>query len=206
MQTEPELSAWTAQEISLIQTVELFQLKPIILKKAESRFERLREPISRFCKESNIAFPEATDFTKGQIARGENHKGFPYISYDLPQKFSKTEFYTFRALFWWGHYLGFSLILKGNKLAQYTNNLMTSSSDEIWNKAYYSTSPWEWGLDDGNFKSISKTDPKLIAGDIEESGCLKLFQYYPVNDPGFADLNWEQLGLEAFKAFSSITR
>ncbi len=204
MNTDPELSSWTVQELSLINTVELFRLKPKILKKVEARFEQLRAPISSYCQKSLIEFPEGTDSIKGQIARGENNKGFPYISYDLPQKFSKTEFYTFRSLFWWGHYLGFSLILKGGKLKQYTHRLLGTKSEEKWNSVYYSTSPWEW--DESSFKSVVTTDPQLISSQVEEADCLKLICIYPVNAEGFTHLNWEPIGLQAFKTFSSITQ
>jgi len=176
------------------------------LKKAEARFDSMRTSLSRYCEESGIVFPEGTDLVKGQIARGENHNCFPFVSFDLPQKFSKTEFYTFRALFWWGHYLGFSLILKGERLPQFAKRLAEIQNEEEWSSVYYSTSPWEWEMNDENFKSVSKTDPQIILSQIEEVGVLKLIRIYPVSAEAFADLDWEKLGLRAFKTFSTITR
>jgi hypothetical protein len=166
----------------------------------------MRMPLSRYLEESGIVFPEGTDLIKGQIARGENHNGFPFVSFDLPQKFSKTEFYTFRVLFWWGHYLGFSLILKGERLPQFTKRLAEIQNEEEWNSVYYSTSPWEWEMNDENFKSVSQTDPQEILSQIEKVGVLKLIRIYPVSEEAFADLDWGKLGLQAFKTFSTITR
>jgi len=206
MTAKTELSSWTVQEISLINTVDLFRLKPRIMKKAEARFDSMRTPLTRYCEDSGIEFPEGTDLIKGQIARGENHNGFPFVSFDLPQKFSKTEFYTYRALFWWGHYLGFSLILKGEKLPQFAKRLTEIQNEKEWSSVYYSTSPWEWEMNDENFKSVSKTDPQLMLSQIEEVGILKLIRIYPVSAEKFADLDWEKLGLQAFKTFSTITR
>ena len=111
--SEEKSTHWSRDEWDLINVTEIFRRKPAILKKVESYLEELRTALADELKTHPKSYPPDTDLTKGQIARGENHKGFPFLSLDLPQKFSKTEFFTYRTLFWWGHYLGFSLILKG---------------------------------------------------------------------------------------------
>ncbi|GIS84140.1 MAG: hypothetical protein CM1200mP16_04400 [Nitrospina sp.] len=91
---------------------------------------------------------------KNQIARGENHNGFPYLSLDYPQNFSqKKEMLTMRTLFWWGHYLGFSFILKGEKLSIYLERLIENCHKKSYKNIYVSIAPdpWEWEIIDENF-------------------------------------------------------
>ena len=112
-------SAWSEKELRLVNHIEIFQNKPAILKKVEQRLVTLQKALEQEISLISADLPNGIDLVKNQIARGENHNGFPYLSLDYPQNFTKTEMFTMRTLFWWGHYLGFSLILKGKKLAIY---------------------------------------------------------------------------------------
>ncbi|MFQ5443447.1 MAG: hypothetical protein ACE5EK_02400, partial [Nitrospinales bacterium] len=111
--SESNLEFWSQHEIKMINETEVFLHKPSIMKNAERQLNRLKDSMVEKLAKWEGRYPEGTDLIKGQLARGENHMGFPFLSMDIPQKFSKTEMFTFRTLFWWGHYLGFALILKG---------------------------------------------------------------------------------------------
>ena len=115
---------WSPLEIKLFNTIDVFAHKPAIIKKAEDNLTLLKQTIVKELANGSHPCPPETDTIKGQIVRGENHKGFPFISLDMPQMFSKTQMFTFRTLFWWGHYLIFSLILKQNDLTSIANNLI----------------------------------------------------------------------------------
>ena len=110
--------SWQLKDMEMISHVEVFLNKPAILKKVENRLTNLKDAMAIELLSCAHQLPSGTDIEKGQIARGENHNGFPFLSLDIPQNFSKTEMYTFRTLFWWGHYLGFSMILKGDTLLE----------------------------------------------------------------------------------------
>ena len=202
MKTNGESPAhWSHHEWDLIRVTEIFRHKPSILKKAEGYLEELRSSLAVELKAHPKPYPPETDLTKGQIARGENHKGFPFLSLDLPQKFSKTEFFTFRTLFWWGHYLGFSLILKSPNLDPYINRLKKSRQDAACETIYLSqhTSPWEWEFSGNNFIKVSELSENEIQEIAERLQYLKLIRIFPVTEESFPKLNWEQAGIQSFR-------
>jgi len=201
MKTSQENSAhWSHHEWDLINVTEIFKHKPAILKKAESYFEELRSALAAELKAHPKPFPPDTDLVKGQIARGENHKGFPFLSLDIPQKFSKTEFFTYRTLFWWGHYLGFSLILKGPDLDSYTSRLIKHRQETACENIYLSrhTSPWEWEFGDDYFAKVSKLSENEIQDIAEQLQYLKLMRFFPVSEKSFPELDWTQAGIQSF--------
>ena len=155
-----ESSSWSEKELRLVNHVELFQCKPAILKKVESRFFALQKGLEKEITPLSTNLPKKLDLVKNQIARGENHNGFPYLSLDYPQNFSKTEMFTMRTLFWWGHYLGFSLILKGKKLSMYLERLLQNRHKNSYKGIYVSIAPdpWEWEIIDENFLLVSQLE------------------------------------------------
>ncbi len=202
MKTRQENSAhWSHHEWDLINVTEIFKHKPAILKKAESYLEELRTALAAELKAHPKPYPPDTDLTKGQIARGENHKGFPFLSLDIPQKFSKTEFFTFRTLFWWGHYLGFSLLLKGPDLCIYLNRLQEHRQHSTCDTIYLSqhTSPWEWEFSDTHFAQVSELSKNEIQEIADRLQYLKLMRFFPLSEKSFPGLNWAQAGVQTFR-------
>ena len=147
--------SWCTKDLQLINHVEVFQNKPAILKKVEHRLVQLKEAMIDELIPCAPKLPPGTDIEKGQIARGENHNGFPFLSLDIPQNFSKTHWFTYRTLFWWGHYLGFALILKGEKLKTYFQLLSTFSNEPSFQNVYLSLAPTPWEWRDSFFTHVS---------------------------------------------------
>ena len=102
---------WSDQEFDMINFVDVFHSKPGIMKKAEGLLTELKNSLVKEIPLLDLILPPETDVIKGQIVRGENYKGFPFISLDMPQRFSKTEMFTYRTVFWWGHCLVFSFCM-----------------------------------------------------------------------------------------------
>ncbi len=192
---------FSEKEFELINEVDLFKHKPTIMKKAESKLEALRKALIEELKINPKRYPPETDLVKGQIARGENHKGFPFISLDLPQKFSKTEFFTYRTLFWWGHYLGFSLILKGDRLGEYTEKIIKNQNDQEFSKIHLAKNEnlWEWEWTEDNFTKISVFEPDNIRKFVKNNKYLKLIEVIALNDPLFANMDWREKGINSFR-------
>ena len=207
MKASQENSAdWSQHEWDLINVTEIFKHKPAILKKAESYLEELRSALADELKSHPRPYPPDTDLVKGQIARGENHKGFPFLSLDIPQKFSKTEFFTYRTLFWWGHYLGFSLILKGPDLNTYADRLKEHRQDTSCAHIYLSQheSPWEWEFSEAHFLQVSELSANEIQETADRLQYLKLMQFHPLSEKSFASLNWTQAGLQSFRDLAHL--
>lgn len=197
---------WSSHEIELLNHVEVFLQKPGIMKKAERYLNTLGDAMIRELAHSKISFPPDTKREKVQLTRGENHRGFPYLSLDIPQMFTKTEMFTYRTLFWWGHYLGFSLILKGKDLPRYTDNLLKEQNNSQFKDVYLAATPtpWEWSLTDHNFKKICETSGEELQKTIKTIEHIKLVRFYPVNDASFIELDWVTTGVSAWRDLSKI--
>ena len=195
---------WRPKDLEMISHVEVFQNKPAILKKVESRLTKLKEAMALELLPCVAQLPSGTNIEKGQIARGENHNGFPFLSLDIPQNFSKTEMYTYRTLFWWGHYLGFSLILKGDKLKTYFQRLAENCSEPHFQNIYLShtSTPWEWRLGQQYFIPVS--DQQAWADKSNLLDYMKIMRFHSINDASFKELDWTEAGVKFWRDMSPV--
>ncbi len=201
-----EPSSWSEKEIRLVKHVELFQYKPAILKKAENRFVALQKGLEKEIIPFATNLPKNLDLVKNQIARGENHNGFPFLSLDYPQNFSKTEMFTMRTLFWWGHYIGYSLILKGERLVIYSERLLENCKKEPFQDIFVclAPNPWEWELNEKNYSLVSEVNLGEFQKTILKLGYLKLMRVVTVTDKKFMALNWTQVGVQFWKDLTPV--
>ena len=195
---------WRPKDLEMISHVEVFQNKPAILKKVESRLTKLKEAMALELLPCVAQLPKGTNIEKGQIARGENHNGFPFLSLDIPQNFSKTEMYTYRTLFWWGHYLGFSLILKGDKLKTYFQRLAENCSEPTFQNVYLSqaATPWEWRLGQQYFIPVS--DQQAWADKSNLLDHMKIMRFHSINDTSFKELDWTEAGVKFWRDMTPV--
>ncbi|MFQ5483475.1 MAG: hypothetical protein ACE5ER_12050 [Nitrospinaceae bacterium] len=197
---------WTDVEMRMIHTVDVFLHKPAIMKKAQTRLENLKTALADHLQQSPGACPPQADIEKGQIARGENHKGFPFLSLDLPQLFSKQCFFTFRTLFWWGHYLGFALILKGANLEAWVEGIirrreLNGAAD--LHLALHET-PWEWELEPTRLPRLNNLAAERIREHAAARGYIKLLRVVPVTSSRFTGLDWPDAGLTAYQDINRL--
>ncbi|MBC8286790.1 MAG: hypothetical protein H8E42_04870 [Nitrospinae bacterium] len=195
---------WRPKDLEMISHVEVFQNKPAILKKVESRLTKLKKAMVVELLTCIPQLPPGTNIEKGQIARGENHNGFPFLSLDIPQNFSKTEMFTFRTLFWWGHYLGFSMILKGDKLKTYFQRLSTTCNEPPFQDIYLSLAPtpWEWRLDEKHFSLVG--EQQVWANKANLLDHMKIMRFYSIADESFKELDWTQAGVKFWKDVAPV--
>jgi hypothetical protein len=199
---------WDKKEIRLIKENELFLQKPGIMKKANDNLENLKNKLIDQIANDGRSYPEGTDLIKGQIAKGENHNGFPFMSLDMPQKFSKPEMFTFRTLFWWGHYLGFSLILKGIELSYFGEKISERKDSELLMDTYFATSPnmWEWSRKNEYFRLVSETNADSILQTITDNDYIKLVRFFDLDDSTFDRLDWQLAGSVTFENFMKVIK
>ena len=140
--------------------------------------------------------------------RGENHKGFPFISLDMPQMFSKTQMFTYRTLFWWGHDLIFSLILKQNKpVPLIANKLILAKRPSRMGRYSIGNRAYSLGVGERNqiiLSPFQKLTEKDIRETIETVQYIKLCRFHSLSDPKFPELNWANTGLATWKILSKV--
>jgi len=192
---------WSGLEMQMLATVDVFRHKPGIMKKAEGFLAALKLALVEDLARETHPLPEGIDIRKGQIARGENHNGFPFISLDMPQLFNKNTFFTYRTLFWWGHYLGFSLILKGAPMERAVGRLTgESAAREAGNLLVgLAPTPWEWELHPDHFVPLEACGAERLRRHAETHQYLKLLRCISVTDPSFAHLDWTRTGVDTFR-------
>jgi hypothetical protein len=109
-------------EIALLSNPRLFEQKLRATEKLKGLMEQIRTVLLADIDPHELLAPIGTDFLKGQIAKGENYEGYPYVMLDFPKHFGKESIFTFRTLFWYGHSLIFSMIVAGTYLQTYRRN------------------------------------------------------------------------------------
>ncbi|MGQ9806215.1 MAG: hypothetical protein ACUVRP_09080 [Chlorobiales bacterium] len=109
-------------ELALLSNPHFFEKKLQATQKLKDLMEQIRVALLDEIRPQELLAPSTTDFFKGQIAKGENYEGYPYVMLDFPKQFSKESIFTFRTLFWYGHSLIFSIILAGAHLQAYRQN------------------------------------------------------------------------------------
>ena len=197
---------WSPLEVKLLNTVDIFLQKPAIMKKAEANLTALKQEVIKTLSQAPHPCPPESDIVKGQIVRGENHKGFPFISLDMPQMFSKSQMFTYRTLFWWGHDLIFSLILKQENQAPLIEKLIQLKEHPDWKDIQLAIgpTPWEWKKDTNNFIPLFGTSDIKIRNTINSVKYIKLCRFYSLSSSKFSKLNWTDAGLATWKTLSRI--
>ena len=199
-------ASWSPLEVKLLNTVDIFLYKPAIMKKAEANLTALKQELIKTLSQAPHPCPPESDIVKGQIVRGENHKGFPFISLDMPQMFSKSQMFTYRTLFWWGHDLIFSLILKQENQAPLIEKLIQLKEHPDWKDIQLAIgpTPWEWKKDTKNFIPLFGTSDLKIKNTINSVKYIKLCRFYSLSSSEFSKLNWADAGLATWKTLSRI--
>ena len=197
---------WSPLEVKLLNTVDIFRHKPAIMKKAEANLTALKQEIIKTLSQAPHPCPPESDIVKGQIVRGENHKGFPFISLDMPQMFSKSKMFTYRTLFWWGHDLIFSLILKQDNQDPLIEKLIQLKEHPEWEdiQLAIALTPWEWEKDMNNFIPLFGTSDIKIRDTINSVKYIKICRFYSLASSEFPKLNWADAGLATWKTLSKI--
>ncbi len=200
-----ESKDWDVRDLKLINHVEIFQKKPAILKKVENRLIKLKEAMSEELLSCTNLLPPGTETKKNQIVRGENHNGFPFISLDIPQNFSKTTMFTYRILFWWGHYLGFSLILKGERLKTYFQKLSVHRKEPSFQDVYLSLAPTPWEWRENYFVPVFSIAQQEWSEKTSLLDHMKILRFYSMSDETFKELDWTQAGLKFWRDISPVS-
>jgi len=197
---------WSPFEVKLLNTVDIFLHKPAIMKKAEANLTALKQEVIKTLSQAPHPCPPESDIVKGQIVRGENHKGFPFISLDMPQMFSKSQMFTYRTLFWWGHNLIFSLILKQDNQDPLIEKLIQLKEHPEWEdiQLAIALTPWEWEKDMNNFIPLFGTSDIKIRDTINSVKYIKICRFYSLASSEFPKLNWADAGLATWKTLSKI--
>ncbi len=133
------------EELALLSNPRFFEQKLQATEKLKRLMEEIRLALLEEIRPEELLAPSTTDFLKGQIAKGENYEGYPYVMLDFPKQFGKESIFTCRTLFWYGHALIFSVILAGEHLETYRGNFERHYERLCEARLYFGIDDvWDW--------------------------------------------------------------
>lgn len=203
--TDPPLS-FTPDERSLIKDISFFRAKVVIGKKIKETLVTLHEALKEEIALSSFLAPEGVDLQTGQFVKGEHLQDFPYQYLDFPKLFSHTEKFTFRSLFWWGHYFVFAFILEGAYLDQYKKNLITSYGNlaDRGLSISLAPTPWEWRNHPELLLEIRSDNKETVLEAVSARPWLKIQRIIDFDHPLFEEGRLLDAGRETFRLMKAI--
>jgi len=142
------VDTFSTDEVEFLKQAALFTWKEQITRKIKRILEALHEELAARLDPSALLAPEGMDFTRWQVVRGERYHDQPYAYLDFPQFFRRDTKFTYRSMFWWGTGFIFAMILEGDALDRYRENLL-HSYPRLADRGLalsLADSPWEWAL------------------------------------------------------------
>lgn len=197
---------FTPHERDLIQDNQFFKTKVIITQKVKELLHKLQVALKEDLVSSDLLMPEGADTQIGQFVKGEHLLGFPYLYLDFPKYFTKTDKFTFRTLFWWGHYFVFAWILEGTYLDQYKKNIL-SVYDRLADQGLYllmTETPWEWRKGSDYLLEIRTDNQKEVTTALESRHFLKIHSFIDFHSPQLIQCDIVEEGRKAFRAMKPI--
>ena len=153
--------------------IDFLLTKHMILEKVKDMFSEIREQLNQ--PFHNIPFD-----SPGKISKGENYRQLPYLVLDYPADFNSEHIFTFRTMFWWGHFFSATLHLQGDYLLKYRatveKNLVRLLDKDIF--LAIGTSPWEYHYSKDNYARLTIDHQSHIS----TCAFLKLSQKYELTD------------------------
>lgn len=149
--------SFSDKELDFIQQTDLLLTKRIVTQKLYRAFGELQKSLTIITEKHQNKLPEALRIQEAKISRGENYKGLPYIVLDYPRLFQQSDIFTYRTLFWWGHYYSCTLHLQGSYLQQYQHTLV-QNLDNLKESGFYVSigqKPWEHHFEPNNYQLLS---------------------------------------------------
>jgi hypothetical protein len=178
----PELY-FSPDEIRLIHDHRIFDIKSEIVSKITILFSGIEEEIRKDLELVSFDFPENSLIRAGKISKGENYLNCPYLVLDYPRLFSKADIFSFRTIFWWGHYLSNAFIIGGRSYHQYISHFIEGAEklkNTDWHLCVHDN-PWRLEMDESNFRSFKSLSIRESRDFMKRYTFLKIARIYPVD-------------------------
>lgn len=200
--TEP----FDADDLRLIADGSVFEARARVMTRMREVFEALRHRLIRHLARGSYLAPKGADRRHGKFGRGEYLEQMPYVYLDLPRYFDTEAAFTFRALFWWGHGVSFSLILGGPFLTEYRRRLLENLDVLQALDVHVSMAehPWDWGRGDQHTLALAPGVEPMLLRLFRFQNYLKCVRYLDFQDTEFREGRIAESALLTFQAFEPI--
>ena len=183
-----------------------FRAKAAIMQKVRSTLGAIHVALEAELEGIDLLTPVGFDPSACQFVKGEHLEHYPYQYLDFPRHFVRTEKFTFRSLFWWGHHFVFSIILEGENLNRYKKNLINRYPQVADRKICLCLghSLWEWKSGPGYTLELTADRRTETAAVLTDRPFLKLARFIPMTDPIVGEGNIAEAGRDALRALSPV--
>jgi len=197
---------FTPEELALVADDKLFCAKAAITPKIRAMLEAVHAGLKQELAGVSLMAPPGFDPDKCQYVKGEHLEDHPYQYLDFPKHFEGDNKFTFRTLFWWGHHVVFALILEGDGLRSYKQNLINRYGQVAGRDLHLCLSPtlWEWKQGQGYTMPLARDRKSDVAAVLSNRPFFKLARFIPMDDPIVRRGRLAQAGRQAFAAMLPV--
>jgi len=169
---------FSSQEIDLLSNDTILLIKNRIFEKGANLLNEIEQHTKRSLAANYL--PKEINLLNGKLSKGENYRHLPYLMLDYPAFFSKNDVFAFRTMFYWGHFVSFTIHLSGKYLAFYGDDLI--SHYKLNNQVYFciNDTPWEYRYNDDNYKLLVQLSNHDFSTHIKENEFIKLSRKIPI--------------------------
>jgi hypothetical protein len=196
--------SFTSDEIELLSSRRPFDLKFQATEKLKTLMGGVRETYLNLIEPEKLLCPHETDFKRGQIAKGENYEGYPYVMLDFPKFYGRNDIFTYRTMFWYGNFFIFSVILSGSYLPRYQARF-EAHYDELASEQLFLAKEELWDWREETTIALTAENREQIIETLEHLPFLKLTRH--LNPADLHDeANLLNVAKQFYRATEKITR
>ena len=161
----------------------------VITQKVKALLHQLHADLKNELQTDTLLLPDGFNAKSHQFVKGEHLLNFPYLYLDFPKFYTKETMFSFRTLFWWGHYFITAWILSGEHLDQYKNNLLEHYAALAGTGLYLliSDTPWEWRKQVPHVLEIRHDNREEVAAALKTRSFLKIHSYMAFDQCVFSE-------------------
>lgn len=181
------MALFSLQELDIAEDPYILLIKNRIMEKVTGLMGEMEQIIHKLLENENHHLPPELNLKHGKISKGENYKYLPYVILDYPAYFTKSDIFAFRTMFYWGHFMSFTLHLQGKYCQLYKEKLLNHFSSHPHLYFNINTTPWEYTYDVKNYALISQLSESEMIAHVEENHFMKLSIHIPISEIGKAE-------------------
>jgi hypothetical protein len=204
--TEP--SRLTPAELDLVQDRQFFPAKARLTAKVTEWLKGVHVRLQADLNGLDLLVPPDFDPAKAHFVKGEHLEDHPYQYLDFPKHFGGGNTFTIRTLVWWGHHVTIALLLEGEQLAGYKQNLLARYHAVADRGLHLSLGPtfWEWKRGEGFALPVTRERRPEVAAILSGRSLFKLSRVFPFDDPLVTEGRLPDAAHETLQAFLPVVK
>jgi hypothetical protein len=194
------------EELAFMRDGRLFDQKEELTQRIQGLLSELQQSLRAHINPNELCAPEHTDFSQGQLVRGERFHNRPYVYLDFPKFFSRQAMFTYRSFFWWGWDFVFAWILSGPYLDLYKKSLI-KHLDHLAGKGFYvsiASDPWEWRRTSPQTLALAGQNSQEIQEILAGMEFLKIQYFVGLDHPLWAEGGLVEEGIRIFDTLKFV--